>query len=193
MVWQTVRVFAGCLSKAFRDAYKGLHKALMGSEGGEEPQWRYCVQDTNNVLGFAVGAIFVREVFHQDSKNQAEEMINNVRNAFKKNFKNLKWMDDDTRKAAIIKADAISDMIGKKRRGYIQITPMKCFLLILGYPEFVKDINQLDERYDSLTVRNDAYFENNLKINFYNLRKNLEKIIQSVNKTTWSELFGTVI
>lgn len=65
------------------------------------------------VAGFAIGAIFVREVFHQDSKTQAEDMINNVRNAFKKNFKNLKWMDDDTRKVAIDKADAISDMIGR--------------------------------------------------------------------------------
>ena len=100
----------------------------MGSEGGEEPQWRYCVQDTNNVLGifkyilrtcsvrfsgFAIGAIFVREVFHLDSKTQAEDMINNVRNAFKANFAKLRWMDEDTRKAAIVKADAISDMIGE--------------------------------------------------------------------------------
>lgn len=41
LVWQTVRSFTACLSKAFRDAYKGLRKALIGSEGGEEP-WRYC-------------------------------------------------------------------------------------------------------------------------------------------------------
>lgn len=112
MVWQTVRTFTGCLSKAFRDAYKGLRKALIGSEGGDEPQWRFCIQDTNNVLGFAIGAIFVREVFHNDSKLQAEEMIGNVRTAFKRNFKNLKWMDEDTRKAAEIKANATSDMIG---------------------------------------------------------------------------------
>lgn len=39
-------------------------------------------------------------------------MINNVRNAFKSNIKNLKWMDEETRKKAIEKADAISDMIG---------------------------------------------------------------------------------
>lgn len=62
--------------------------------------------------GFAIGAIFVREVFHGDAKAQAEEMINNVRNAFKKNFKNLKWMDSETRKAAESKTDAMSDMIG---------------------------------------------------------------------------------
>ncbi|KAL3271004.1 hypothetical protein HHI36_021505 [Cryptolaemus montrouzieri] len=172
MVWQTVRSFTGCLSKAFRDAYKGLRKALMGSEGGEEPQWRYCIQDTNNVLGFAIGAIFVREVFHQDSKLQAQDMINNVRNAFTKNFKNLDWMDEDTRKAAESKADAISDMI--------------------GYPEFIKDINQLDEKYESLKIRSDAYFENTININYYNLVKNLEKINEPVNKTAWSMSPSTV-
>jgi Peptidase family M13 len=47
LVWQTVRNFAACLSKAFRDAYKNLRKALIGSDGGEEP-WRYCVTDTSN-------------------------------------------------------------------------------------------------------------------------------------------------
>lgn len=67
LVWQTVRSLTSCLAKAFRDAYKGLRKALLGSEGGEEP-WRYCVTDTNNVMGFAIGAMFVREVFHGNSK-----------------------------------------------------------------------------------------------------------------------------
>lgn len=67
MVWQTVRAVTPYLSKVFRDAYKGLRKALLGSEGGEEP-WRYCISDTNNVLGFALGALYVREVFHGQSK-----------------------------------------------------------------------------------------------------------------------------
>ncbi|XP_044763653.1 endothelin-converting enzyme homolog isoform X2 [Coccinella septempunctata] len=172
LIWQTVRSFTGCLSKAFRDAYKGLKKALMGSEGGEEPQWRYCIQDTNNVLGFAIGAIFVREVFHQESKMQAQEMINNVRNAFTRNFKNLDWMDEETRKAAESKADDISDMI--------------------GYPDFIKDINQLDKKYESLNIRPNAYFENTISINYYNLVKNLEKIDEPVNKTAWSMSPSTV-
>lgn len=61
LVWQMVRTMSAYLSKAFRDAYKGLRKALIGSEGGEEP-WRYCITDTNNMIGFAIGAMFVREV-----------------------------------------------------------------------------------------------------------------------------------
>lgn len=39
----------------------------MGSDGGEEP-WLSCVTDTNNVIGFAIGAMFVRQVFQGNSK-----------------------------------------------------------------------------------------------------------------------------
>ena len=62
-----MRSLTAFLSKPFREAYKGLRKALIGSEGREE-QWRYCVSDANNVMGFAIGAMFVREVFHGKSK-----------------------------------------------------------------------------------------------------------------------------
>lgn len=65
------------------------------------------------IAGFAVGAMFVREVFHGEAKTQGEIMIDNIRNAFKNNLKNLDWMDEETRQAAEIKADAITDMIGK--------------------------------------------------------------------------------
>jgi hypothetical protein len=44
---------------------------------------------------------------------QAEEMINEVRDAFKANLKSLTWMDKETRDAAESKADAITDMIGE--------------------------------------------------------------------------------
>lgn len=58
--------------------------------------------------------MFVREVFHGEAKTQGELMIDNIRNAFKNNLKNLDWMDSETRKAAEVKADAITDMIGKE-------------------------------------------------------------------------------
>lgn len=45
-----------------RDASKILRKALIGSEG-KESAWRYCVTDTNSVMGFALGAMFVDSVF----------------------------------------------------------------------------------------------------------------------------------
>ncbi|XP_054008313.1 endothelin-converting enzyme homolog isoform X2 [Hylaeus anthracinus] len=164
LVWQTVRPLTGCLSKPFRDAYKGLRKALIGSEGREE-QWRYCVSDTDNAMGFAIGAMFVRDVFHGRSKPMAEQMIDQVRQAFTKNLKNLDWMDAETRQAAEEKANAITDMI--------------------GFPNFILDPNQLDDLYRDLYIKQNEYFQNTIRVNKYNLRKNLEKLDQPVNKTTW--------
>ncbi|XP_011301626.1 endothelin-converting enzyme 1 isoform X2 [Fopius arisanus] len=164
LVWQTVRSLTAFLSKPFREAYKGLRKALIGSEGREE-QWRYCVSDTNNVMGFAIGAMFVREVFHGKSKPKAEEMINEIRTAFVKNLRNLDWMDEETRKAAEEKANAITDMI--------------------GFPNFILNPNELDERYKDLQIRPNEYFLNNIRVSKYTLRKNLEKLDKPVNKTTW--------
>jgi len=171
LVWQTVRTLTSCLSRPFRDAYKGLRKALVGTEGGEEP-WRYCVTDTNNVLGFAVGAMYVREVFQGKSKAMAQEMIDEVKTAFKENLKDLEWMDEETRRLAEEKADAITDMI--------------------GFPDYILDPKQLDEKYRDLDVNEDKYFMNNLYANQYTLKQNLMKLGRPVNKTRWNMTPPTV-
>jgi len=74
LVWQTVRTLSSTLSRAFRDAYKGLRKAMLGSEGGEEP-WRACVADTNGVLGFATGAMFVRDSHFRKMSKQRVSLL----------------------------------------------------------------------------------------------------------------------
>ncbi|RWS21777.1 Endothelin-converting enzyme 2-like protein [Leptotrombidium deliense] len=129
--WSVVQSLSSCLSKPFREAAKILRKALIGSEGTESP-WRYCVSDTNNVMGFAMGAMFVQSVFKGDSKPMAESMIEEIKDAFKHNLPNLKWMDADTRKLAIEKADAITDMI--------------------GFPDFITDPKKLDEKYEGVCI-----------------------------------------
>lgn len=171
MVWQMVRSYTACLSKAFRDAYKGLRKALIGSDGGEEP-WRYCVSDTNSVIGFAIGAMFVREAFHGEAKPQSENMINEVRTAFQRNLGNLQWMDAETRRLADEKADAITDMI--------------------GFPDYILQPSLLDDKYKGLDMDPEKYFVNNMNVNIFNLRQNLEKLDQPVNKTRWGMTPPTV-
>lgn len=67
LAWSMVHSMVSYLSEPFREASKVLRKALMGSDGSDTA-WRYCVTDTNAVIGFALGAMFVREVFDGDSK-----------------------------------------------------------------------------------------------------------------------------
>ncbi|CAG5037602.1 unnamed protein product [Parnassius apollo] len=171
MMWQVSRSLSTYLSKTFRDATKILRKALFGSEGTEE-SWRYCVTDTNNAIGFAVGAMFVREVFHGEAKTQGEIMIDNIRTAFKQNLKNLDWMDAETREAAETKADAITDMI--------------------GFPDYILNKEELDQQYAELEVKPNQYFENNIAFNIFSLKNDLMKLDQPVNKTKWGMTPSTV-
>lgn len=83
-------------------------------------------------LGFAIGAMFVREVFQGDSKPQAEEMILEIKKAFINNLKTLSWMDNHTRLLAEEKANAITDMI--------------------GFPDFILNPTKLDEKYKDLDI-----------------------------------------
>lgn len=131
MAWSVIQSLIATLPKNFRDASKVLRKALIGSEG-IEVSWRYCVTDTNTVMGFALGSLFVRRVFQGQSKERAEEMIYSIRNAFKDNLPNLNWMDDRTRMLAREKADHINQMI--------------------GFPDFILNPEKLNGKYEGVGV-----------------------------------------
>ena len=181
--WHVVRSYLSYLPKAFRDAGKILRKLLMGSDGNEET-WRSCVTDTNNVMGFAVGAMFVRQSFRGESKPLAESMISSVKEAFKSNFDNLDWMDDETRQAARLKADAITDMIGIfKNKMFISEWPRNNSPKFPGYPKFILNPQELDELYGDLKIEANEYFLNNVRSNQFSLRQNLIKLNEPVNKT----------
>lgn len=92
-------------------------------------------------------------------------MIDKIRRAFTKNLKNLQWMDADTRMAAEQKANAITDMI--------------------GFPDFIMNPSDLDERYRDLLIKPNEYFQNNIRVSKYTLKKALERLDQTVNKSAW--------
>ncbi|XP_065582225.1 endothelin-converting enzyme homolog isoform X2 [Artemia franciscana] len=171
LMWQVVKSFISTLPKSFRDAGKILRKALLGTDYTEEV-WRYCVGDTNSILGFAVGSLFVRKTFHEESKQIAEEMIRSVRDAFIGNFPSLTWMDEKTRDAAKEKAIAITSMI--------------------GFPDFILNKDKLDEYYKDLHVIESEYFKNTLRSNQFSQRQNLKNLGEPVNKTEWGMPPATV-
>ncbi|XP_052133454.1 endothelin-converting enzyme homolog [Frankliniella occidentalis] len=99
-------------------------------------------------------------------------MVDMVRNAFKRNLKRLDWMDEETRVAAMQKADAITKMI--------------------GYPDYILVATELDKKYEDLKFKEDEYFNNNVELSRFNLRANLKKLDEPVNKTRWSMTPPTV-
>lgn len=117
------------LSKPFREAAKVFSQALVGSEGTTS-QWRYCISDTGSVLGFALGSMFVRTAFRGESKNESEIMIKQIKDAFKEHLEQVNWMDNQTLRLAMEKADYITDMI--------------------GFPDFILNEKKLNKRYEAV-------------------------------------------
>nr|XP_033777399.1 endothelin-converting enzyme 1 isoform X2 [Geotrypetes seraphini] len=166
MVWNAVRKVGIFLDHRFKDAEEKLLEVLFGSKKTCVPRWKFCITDTDNNLGFALGAMFVKAIFAEDSKKQADEMIMEIKTAFEESLPNLHWMDEDTRKAAKEKADAIYDMI--------------------GYPKFIMDPKELDKVFNDYEVIPDLYFEN--VIQFYNFSSKVmaEQLRKAPNRDQWS-------
>jgi membrane metallo-endopeptidase-like protein 1 len=101
----------------------------------------------------------------EKAKPIAQQMIEQIREAFKENLLYLDWMDGGTRKLAKEKADAITDMI--------------------GFPEYILEADKLDEKYLGLNLTEKEYFENNIRVNMFSLHKNIEKILKPANKSEW--------
>jgi predicted metalloendopeptidase len=59
-------------------------------------------------------------------------------------------------------------------------------ILFPGFPNYILNPDQLDDKYKDLDIRQYEYFENNLRVNQYNLRRNVEKLDQPVNKTRYN-------
>ncbi|KAL5014273.1 hypothetical protein ScPMuIL_008543, partial [Solemya velum] len=165
MVWHVVHISTPYLSKPFRDATKIQTEAISGTTGGEE-LWRYCITDTDSVLGFALGAMFVREAFHGDSKKKAEKMIAEIKKAFIDNLPSLSWMDPQTRMAAIDKAKSVVDMI--------------------GFPEYIMNATKLDKEYSRLEINSSEYYLNNVRNMRFVLLQNMEKLRKKPSKKLWN-------
>nr|QHX41524.1 endothelin-converting enzyme 2-like isoform X1 [Octopus vulgaris] len=170
LIWRVVRTLTNYLSTPFRDAGDILTKSVSGTKGNID-MWQYCVMDTDSVLGYALGAMFVQETFKGDSKEKAESMVDDIKKAFEQNLPYLSWMDEETRKAAIDKANAIVDQI--------------------GFPPNILNDTKLDKIYERLEINASEYFWNNVRDNKFTLITMMEKLRQPP-KNTWAMTPPTV-
>ncbi|MGH0120139.1 UNVERIFIED_CONTAM: hypothetical protein FKN15_065300 [Acipenser sinensis] len=141
MILNVVRKTASSLDHRFQDAQDKFLEVMYGIKKSCTPRWKLCVSDTDSALGFALGAMFVKATFAEDSKKIAEEMITQIKTAFEDSLQYVGWMDVETRKAAKEKADAIYNMI--------------------GYPKFIMDSKELDKVFNDVSREYDK--EGNLR------------------------------
>ncbi|KAG9260766.1 endothelin-converting enzyme 1 [Astyanax mexicanus] len=172
MMMKVVRKMVSILDQRFQDAEQRFLEVMYGTKKSCTPRWNLCVSDTDSALGFALGALFVKATFAEDSKAFAEDMVSEIKWAFEDSLKQVGWMDGDTKKAAKEKADAIYNMI--------------------GYPKFIMDPKELDKVFNDFEVVSDLYFKNVMHYYNFSGRVTADQLRKAPNRDQWSMTPPTV-
>ncbi|XP_021425169.1 endothelin-converting enzyme 1 isoform X4 [Oncorhynchus mykiss] len=172
MIMKVVRKMVSILDKKFQDAEQRFFEVMYGTKKSCTPRWKLCVSDTDSALGFALGALFVKATFAEDSKAIAEDMVSEIKWAFEDSLKYVDWMDQGTKKAAREKAEAIYNMV--------------------GYPKFIMDPKELDKVFNDFEVVSDLYFQNVMQYYNFSARVTADQLRKTPNRDQWSMTPPTV-
>lgn len=116
-------------------------------------------------LSPAVGALYVRKFFSKKSKRHAIEIVENIRSSFIDMLHKVTWMDNETKNAAIAKANAL--------------------VAHIAYPNELINNTKLEKYYSTLDMKDDEYFINALRLNKFKTEYALQELYEPVNKTDW--------
>lgn len=123
----------------------------------QKPRNERVLLQANRRIGEALGQLYVAEYFPQEAKEQALEMVENVRKAYENRIQNLDWMSKETKEQAIKKLYAM--------------------MIKIGYPDQWKDYSNLN-----LT---DTYYQNIVNAKKWDYQRDLSKLGKPVDKTEW--------
>jgi len=108
-----------------------LKSVLIGSDSTID-RWDFCVKQTDQAFGFALGSLFVKSVFGEDDRLQAMNLIKTIRETFDDNLTKLQWIDDESRQEAKRKLSKIYERI--------------------GYPDWIFDQTKLNQRFVEISI-----------------------------------------
>jgi len=163
--FKTLKAFAPYLNDAIvQEDFDFQRRTLRGQEELRE-RWKRGVRLVNSSLGEMVGRLYVARHFPPESKDSIDNMIANLREAFRQSIESLEWMSDSTQKAAQEK--------------------LAHFTSKIGYPEKWKD-------YSSLVIDPDDLMGNVRRSTMHIHAREVGKLSKPVDRTEWGMTPQTV-
>ncbi|MGB7238731.1 MAG: M13 family metallopeptidase [Rhodococcus sp. (in: high G+C Gram-positive bacteria)] len=139
LAWRIVHSRAPYLTAALvEENFAFYGTTLSGTEENRE-RWKRGVSLVQDLLGEAVGKLYVERHFPADAKARMQVLVANLQEAYRRNITDLEWMSPETRQKALDKLDKFtpkigypdrwrdysavqidaSDLLGNYRRGYV--------------------------------------------------------------------------
>jgi predicted metalloendopeptidase len=97
-------------------------RRLSGTEEIRD-RWKRAVSVVENLMGDTVGKLYVERHFPPDAKARMDELVANLREAYRVSINELEWMTPQTREKALAKLDKFTPKIGypAKWRDYSEL------------------------------------------------------------------------
>lgn len=129
-------------------------------EGATElkPRWKRCAESTDELLGEALGKIYVEKHFPPEAKARMHAMVKNLRLAMGEIIQGLQWMSGETKQRALEKLSTFNPKI--------------------GYPDKWLD-------YSKVPITRDSYWNNVLAGRDFNVRDNWSTVGKPVDRDRW--------
>ncbi|XP_055324267.1 neprilysin-2-like [Sitodiplosis mosellana] len=179
MMWRVIDFSSFFLTDEIRGRQL-VYSTVVSGEQEQLARWKECtditsgnMEVTSGSLSIAVGALYVRKYFRQDSKAAALDMVNGLRKEFELLLNEVNWMDDETRKSALNKLKAMSTHI--------------------GYPDEIMDNAKIEKYYENLEIDENNYLSSVLNMNVFGTDYAFNKLRKPVNKTDWVNYAHTAV
>ena len=156
---------AAYLSKPFQQEDFAFNRGTLNGQKEMEARWKISLGTVNESMGMALGELYVAKNFSPDSKQRAEQLVNNLRAAYKSRIENLEWMSAETKQKALEK--------------------WATFVPKIGYPDKWRD-------WSGLQLTPDNYFANVRAADKFNYDYMVNKIGKPVDRTEWGMTPQTV-
>ena len=129
------------------------------------PRWQRGVRNVNQLMGEAVGKVYVARHFPPKSKARMEELVNHLIDAFGEGIDGLGWMTDETKVRAQEKREK--------------------FTYKIGYPDAWRD-------YSLLAIERGDLIGNIKSANAFEYQRNINKLGRPIDRTEWGMTPQTV-
>lgn len=157
---------AGVLSDDFSQASFDFYGKRMSGKQEMKPRWERSVSVVNNLMGEALGEVYVSKYFPAEAKKQMLDLVGNLQKTLKTRIENLAWMSQETKAKAIEK--------------------LSTFTVKIGYPDKWRDYSSMDIDADK------SYYENIKEAHKYWYEDNIKRLGQKVDRTEWQMFPQTV-
>ena len=166
--WQAFHVAdsaAPMLSDPFVQASFQFHSKGLSGQPEIQVRWKRAVHVVDAGMGEAVGRIYVAQYFPPESKAKMQQLVADLKTAFRHRIENLTWMGPQT------KAEAL-----KKLAGYT---------VKIGYPDQFRD-------YSTLTIRGDDLTGDVERAQAFEWARQVRRLNKPVDKSEWGMTPQTV-